>query len=109
MKKFLLTFCASIFALSVVATDEAIKSPINTIQVNSPMKLLICENPKYTVFSIQSQSNELRYVVKEDTILQLRHNKKWMREECNNNDTLKVVIKTPKPVKITTSRELQIH
>lgn len=108
MKKFLLTFCASIFALSIVATDEAIKSPINTIQVNSPMKLLIYENPKDTVFSIQSQSNELRYVVKEDTILQLRRNRKWAWEECND-DTVKVVIKTPKPIKITTSRELQIH
>lgn len=108
MKKFLLTFCASIFALSIVATDEAIKSPINTIQVNSPMKLLIYENPKDTVFSIQSQSNELRYVVKEDTILQLRRNRKWVWEECND-DTVKVVIKTPKPIKITTSRELQIH
>lgn len=108
MKKFLLTFCASIFALSIVATDEAIKFPINTIQVNSPMKLLIYENPKDTVFSIQSQSNELQYVIKEDTILQLRHNRKWLGEECND-DTVKVVIKTPKPVKITTSRELQIH
>jgi hypothetical protein len=108
MKKFLLTFCASIFALSIVATDEAIKSPINTIQVNSPMKLLIYENPKDTVFSIQSQSNELRYVVKEDTILQLRRNRKWVWEEYND-DTVKVVIKTPKPIKITTSRELQIH
>lgn len=108
MKKFLLTFCASIFALSIVATDEAIKSPINTIQVNSPMKLLIYENPKDTVFSIQSQSNELRYVIKEDTILQLRRNRTWVWEEYND-DTVKVVIKTPKPIKITTSRELQIH
>lgn len=97
MKKIFITLFAGLLAFGSFAKDPA---KITTVRAEIPAQISIVRD---SVFSVESETPYLQYEIKNDTILKISCRGCW-----NDEDTVKILIKTPQRLNVETSRYFKI-
>jgi hypothetical protein len=101
MNKFFITLLAALFVFGSFAKGPA---KITTVKVGIPARISIVQD---SLFSVESETPDLQYEIKNDTILKISRKGSW-DDDLNYDDSVKILIKTPQKLNVETSRYLKI-